>query len=182
MLYSYNQCLEKYKSDYQIKVAIREGELFKQEKGIYSDEEHVPELAIIVEKYPDAVFTLHSAFYYHALTSVVPDYYYLATDRDAAKIRDKRVRQIFCQRELLYDGVVEIEWQGTPIKVYDRQRMLIELLRNRNKLDYDYYKDIVMEYRDLAKAKDMQLKRLLAYAKVFPKSSVIEDGLKKEIY
>lgn len=182
MVYTYNKCLEKYKSDYQIKLALRERELFKQEKGIYSDKEHVMELEIIALKYSDAVFTLQSAFYYQGITNIVPEYYYLATDRDATKIRDGRVKQIFYPKEILYDGVEEVDWEGIPIKVYSKQRMLMELLRNKNKFDYAYYKDIVIEYRDMARTRDMQLERLLAYAMRFPKSKVIIEGLQKEIY
>ena len=42
-----------------------------------------------------AVFSLDSAFYYHGLTDVIPDKYYLTTEKSAAKIKDPRVVQIF---------------------------------------------------------------------------------------
>ena len=47
MLLSYQECIEKYGSDYKIKKNINEGELFVAEKGIYSDTKYVPELEII---------------------------------------------------------------------------------------------------------------------------------------
>lgn len=46
-------------------------------------------------KYPNAIFTLNSAFYYHGLNDVIPDLYFLTTSKEITKIRDKRVKQKF---------------------------------------------------------------------------------------
>mgnify|MGYP006982224197 CR=1 FL=1 len=51
---SYQECLEKYGTDYKIKKCVQEGELYVKEKGIYSDKRYVPELEIISKKYPNA--------------------------------------------------------------------------------------------------------------------------------
>lgn len=56
------ECLEKYGSDYFIEKKIEKGELFKIGKGIYSEKRYVPELAMFVYKYPNAVVTMKSAF------------------------------------------------------------------------------------------------------------------------
>ena len=57
MLLSYQECLEKYGTDYKIKKCVQEGELYVKEKGIYSDKRYVPELEIISKKYPNAIIT-----------------------------------------------------------------------------------------------------------------------------
>ena len=93
MLYTYGECKLKFGSDYQIKKAITDGKFYRKEKGVYSDEKYVAELEIISLKYPKAIFTLNSAFYYHGMTDVIPDYYYLQTIRGAAKIKDIRVNR-----------------------------------------------------------------------------------------
>ena len=36
MLLTYQECLDRYGSDYQLKKEIRNGNLFRKEKGIYS--------------------------------------------------------------------------------------------------------------------------------------------------
>ena len=101
MLFTYNECVNKYGSKYLVSKAVKAGQLYKQESGVYSDKEYVPALAVIARKYPDAIFTMNSAFYYYDLTDVIPEKFYLATDRDATKIADKRVVQIFERRNLL---------------------------------------------------------------------------------
>ena len=88
MLFSYQECLLKYRSDYQIKKAIKRKELYQIEKGIYSDCKVVSPTEILAKKYPNAIVTMHSAFYYYGLTNTIPEYSYLATDRNAAKIRE----------------------------------------------------------------------------------------------
>jgi predicted transcriptional regulator of viral defense system len=81
MLYNYNELLSKYRRDYQIQKAVKNKELYKIEKGIYSDVPSVHYLAVINKKYPYAVITSFSAYYYHNLTDVIPDKIYLSTDR-----------------------------------------------------------------------------------------------------
>ena len=89
------ECLTEYGSDYMIQQKVNAGELFKVGKAVYSEEKDVPELAVLAFQYPNAVVTMNSAFYLHGLTDVIPEEYDLATDRNAAKIRDKRVKQYF---------------------------------------------------------------------------------------
>ena len=80
MLYSYSQCIEMLGTDRKIKKAIHNGQLFKIEKGIYSDTKYVSELAVISMKYPNAIFTLNSAFYYHALSKLTISVFAIPND------------------------------------------------------------------------------------------------------
>ena len=80
MILNIKECLERYGSYYAISKEVSVGRLFKIERGIYSDgKEYVPGEGIVQKKYPNAVFTMESAFLYHRLTDVVPDTYSLAT-------------------------------------------------------------------------------------------------------
>ena len=45
-------------------------------------------------------------------------------------------------------GKTEMEFQGDKIKVYNQERMLIELIRNKSKIPFDYYKEIIGNYRN----------------------------------
>lgn len=179
MIYTYTECLEKYGSKYNINKKISEGTLYKQEKGIYSDEKHVSWLQIIVKKYPKAIITMNSAFYYHNLTDVIPEQYYLATTRGSAKIADKRVVQIFENSENLMMGAENIVHNGVEILMYNRERMLVELLRNKNKLAFDYYKEILNNYRELIHELDIRL--IQDYAYELPKSNMITEALQLEV-
>lgn len=73
MLRTRAECIKEYGSDYYINRLIVEGKLFRIEKGIFSEKEYVPELAILSYKYPRAVITMDTAFYLYGFTDVVPD-------------------------------------------------------------------------------------------------------------
>ena len=179
MLLSFSECIQKYGSKYNLKKKVMNGEIYQLEKGVYSDKKYVPEFQIISKKYPAAVFTLNSAFYYHQLTDVIPDQYYLATKSDSAKIADQRVIQIFENSGGLELGAEHIEYNGVYVHMYNKERLLIELLRNKNKLPFDYYKEILGNYRKLIGGMDIQLVQDMAM--VLPKTRMILEALQMEV-
>lgn len=179
MLYTYNETYEKYKNDYGITKALRTGEIFKIEPGIYSDKDFEFELAVISKKYPRAVFTTRSAFYYLGLTDTIPDKYYLATDKDASKIRDSRVAQVFDNSGNLELGMIIREVEGTPIRIYGYERLLLELIRNKSQLPFDYYKEIILNYRKRIDSMDITFMEDMA--EKLPKSDLILNTLEMEV-
>lgn len=179
MIYSFEESVGKYGSKYLLKKAVESGDIFRQEKGIYSDEKYIPEDIIIAKKYPNAIFTMESAFYHHDLTDVIPEKYYLATDRDASKIADRRVVQIFEQRDLLEVGVETIDNRGFSIRMYSRERMLVELLRHKSKIPFDYYKEVLLSFRDIVY--DLDIRMIQDYIEMVPKSSKIMKDLQMEV-
>ena len=180
MIYTYKECKEKWSSNYQIKKQIAAGSLFQIEKGIYSDTPDVSTLAVISTKYPKAIFTMDSAFYYHGLTDVIPDEYHIATDKHSIYISDKRIRQYYIPSDILNIGVTSMTRRDATFKIYDRERMLIELLRYKNKLPFDYYKEILGNYRNLIY--ELDIERIQEYAATFPKPKMISEALDAEVF
>ena len=180
MLMTYSYCIERWNTDYKIKKAIQDGALFQIEKGIYSDVPEVSILAVISKKYPNAIITMDTAFYYHNLTDVIPDEYYLATDKHSIALKDPRVRQIYVNSDVLDLGVITMQHRDATFKIYDRERMLIELLRYKNKLPYDYYKEILGNYRNLIY--ELDIERIQEYVSIFPKSKTISALLDSEVF
>ena len=46
-------------------------------------------------------------------------------------------------------GITYIYYNNVRIKIYDKERMLIELVRNKNNMSYDMYKEIINNYRSI---------------------------------
>ena len=132
MLYFRNELDKTKYSTYQLNKAIENRELFKIDNGLYSDVEYVNPLEIISKKYPNAVFTSDSAYYYYDLTDVVPDYFYLATKRTDSRINDDNIKQVFIPNDLFELGKTQIEVENIRINIYDEERMLVELIRKKN--------------------------------------------------
>lgn len=179
MLISFEEGVQRYGSKYNLKKMLAQKELYRLEKGIYSEKKYVPEHQIISKKYPTAIFTLNSAFYYHRFTDVIPEKYFLATNRGASKIADTRVIQIFENSDMLELGAEHIEYGGVCIYMYNKERMLIELLRKKHKFPFDYYKEILNNYRknieslDIIQIQDMAMK--------LPKSNMIMKAIQMEV-
>ena len=64
--------------------------------------------------------------------------------------------------------------------MYNKERLLIELLRNKNKLPYDYYKEILINYRTIVH--DLDIPMIQDMAMVLPKSGMIMDTLQTEVF
>lgn len=179
MLFSYDECIQMFGSNYQMKKAIQSGKLFRIEKGLYSDQESVPELSIISKKYPNGIFTLDSAFYYHGLSHQKPEQYHLQTTRGAAKISDARVKQTFDNSKNYEVGKISLLYESTEINIYSKERLFIELIRNRSKLPFDDYKKWINEYRKRIDTLNVDLIKKYAYQ--FPKTNLVLKALDLEV-
>ena len=157
MLLSYQDCINIYGSDYKLKKELAIGNVFMKEKGIYSTKRNVSEIDIIMRKYPKTVCTGESAFYYHSLSDIIPDHYHLATRRNDTRIKDPRVKQTFQKNEIFEAGISELQYNNSTIRIYNLERMLIELVRLRAGIPMDYYKEVILNYRKLIYKMDFSL-------------------------
>ena len=180
MILLHKELIEKYKSDYEIKKLIQEGKIFKIEKGIYSDKKDVNYLEIISKKYPNAIFTMDSAFYYHNLTDVIPEKEHLALKRDSTKISDSRIKVVYYQDNLFEIGRSTLKVNNINIPIYDKERMLIELIRNRKNLGFDYYKEIINNYREIRET--LNTTKIAEYISKFSIENYLYDVIMKEVF
>ena len=180
MIYSYNELVAEHKTDYQIKKAIKHGALYKIENGIYSDKPSVSPLEIIVKKYPAAIFTMDSAFYFHGLTDVIPKKIHLATMRDSIRIYNADIIQHFLTERLHGIGKTYIVYENVEIPIYDMERMLIELIRNRNKVGFDYYKEIIASYRK--KSSELDTGKIEEYISQFDIEDYLFSTMQNEVF
>lgn len=179
MLLTYKECLEKYGTDYKIKKSVQEGLLYIAGKGLYSERRYVPELEIISKKYPNAIITLNSAFYYYGLTDTIPDFYYVATPKNSRKISDTRVKQIYENSNAFEMGKTTMEYEGVNIIIYNRERLLVELIRNKHKIAFDLYKELINSYRKIIH--ELNIAMVTEYAYELPKTNMVMETLRMEV-
>ena len=180
MIYSYEEIIAKYKNNYQLGKVLEKEEIFKIEPGLYSDQKFVNYLLIINKKYPNAVFTSDSAYYYHNLTDVIPQSYFLATHRKAAKIIDNKVKQIYVPEDIFDVGISTIKVNGIEIKIYDKEKLLIELVKNSEKIPFDYYKEIINNYREIKD--ELNIKKISEYISNYAIEDYLYDVIIKEVF
>lgn len=179
MLYGYDDMLKRLGSAYQIGRAVDSGSFYKVARGLYSDVRHPDPTAVVCALCPQAVITMDSAFYLHGLTDVVPELVHVAMPRNSTRIRDDRVRQYFMEPVLMTVGVEERRGEDGAVRLFTRERMLVELLRHAGSMPLDYYKELVASYRKLASSLDMrEVEDCMA---LYKRSDSLFDKMQREV-
>lgn len=180
MVYNYKEVIEIYKSYYKLKKAIKNKEIFKIENGLYSNKRINSPLIKYSKKYPNAVITMDSAFYFYDLTDVIPSKTYIATDRNADKIIDDKVVQFYMSKTILYKGRETKETENGEINIYNRERLLVELIRRKNKIPFDYYKEIISNYRKIVD--ELDIYKIETYLSLFKNGTNLSKIIQLEVF
>lgn len=164
-VYSYKEIKEKFKNEYNIKIQLKRKKIFKIQKGLYSDTKAVDELTILFKKYSGCILTLESAFYYYELSNVKPNKIIVGTRRNFTRINLYNVHQIFYSNTYLDDNAIHYVKNGIEVNIFSRERLLVELIRNKNKFSKDYYDEVYRNYLRISDSLDSNL--VLEYAKMY---------------
>ena len=180
MVYTYQELKNKYNTDYNIKKAIEKEEIYKLEKGLYSNKKYVNPMALYSKKYPNAIVTMDSAFYFYDLTDVIPQKVYLATDSHSRKIENDNIVQLFVDSKILNEGKITEKIDDEHINIYDKERLLVELIRKRNQISFDYYKELISNYRECSDKLDMY--KIEMYISLYKNEANLSDALLREVF
>jgi predicted transcriptional regulator of viral defense system len=178
--YSFRVALQNFGSRYQIRKALAEGRLYVIGHGLYSDKKPIKDEATLSLLYPGAILTLNSAFYLYGLTDVVPDRCYFASVRTYTRIKDKAIKQNFQNKEIFILGDSSISTPSGTVRIYDKERLLIELIRLQKRFPYDYYKEIILNYRAIADSLDSN--KIAEYAGHFKNGERILRQILREVF
>jgi len=84
-------------------------------------------------------------------------------------------------KDELYElGITSYEYEGIDITIHNKERLLIDLARNKNKMGYDLYKEIIINYRRIAESLDMY--KIEKYLEHFKDSDRIYKILMSEVF
>ena len=179
MIYMYNDFVKKGISDYKIKKLVSDKKLFMIKKGVYSTSEDYSHLEYISKKHPNAVFTLETACHCYGLTKKDSYPYVIATKQKDRKIKDEKIKQIFMTNSLYETGISKITYQGYNILIYDLERLLIDVVRNKVNIEYNLYHEIINSYKKISKL--LNKNKLNDYIVKFKDPRIIER-IKTEIF
>ena len=180
MVITYSEAYKKYKNDYGINKAIEKGEIYRISRGIYSDKKNIDPIVIYSKKYPNAIITMDSAFYYYNLTDVIPQKVYMSIARHARPIKEDDVIVSYIDDEIINNGKTIVKVDGEIVNIYDKERLLIELIRKKNQISFDYYKEIITSYRKIVDELDMQ--KIEEYIALFKNEFNIGNTLLREVF
>ena len=180
MIYLTKELLDQGETEYSIRTKVSKGALFLVERGVFSDKEikYIDE-AIICKKYQNAVLTGLSAFYLYGLTDQIPDNFYLATEQHSFPIRRDGVIQSYQDPSFFSVGIIEKEIETGLVNIYDLGRMLIELIRLKEKYPPELYYEVLNSFRKIKNRLDFY--KLNEYAKHFKNQNSILQKIKEII-
>ena len=96
MLYNYKEAIGLYGNDYNLKKALLNKQIFKVEKGIYSDgENNYTTIELVLKKYSHAFLVKDSALHLIGFINEEPAKIHIGTARNSLRIKDDRIQQHF---------------------------------------------------------------------------------------
>lgn len=159
---------------------MQSGKIRKIGRNLYATEESDSMLGSLEKLYPEAIVTGPTALYIHGLIDLPPDRIDVATKRGGTKISNPQIRQSFIPQEWLQIGATTSSFDGAEVKIYDLERMLLEVMRSRNKLPYDLYREAVGSYRRVADRLDIY--KLEEYANRIPRGRSYFNRALEEVF
>lgn len=156
-----------------IKQLEETGYLRKVSKGIYVKEnKEVNEFFILGQKYKKGIFSHNTALYFYDLTDRTPIKLDM-TFPSYITVHDNSIKIHYIKEENHLLGVKEMKLQdGTSIQIYDMERTICDIIRDRNKIDPQIFNDAIKGY---IKKKNKNLVLLYEYAEKFKIENILRN-------
>ena len=146
---------------------IQNGYIEKVRTGYYQwiDPEDFSEVGTVKRLFPDAIFCMDTALLHYGYSDRTPMEWHLAVSKDSGKSRFKiaypHVKAYYLEPTLLEMGLTTGEKDGHSIRIYDRDRVICDCLRYRNKMDREMFNKAIRAY---VTDPQKNIPRLLDYA------------------
>lgn len=152
-----------------IRKYINEGKLEKIRKGIYIITSDIPdEFALLQEQCQVAIFSYGTALFLWGLSDRTPHLYEITLPKgqniSILKRDNPKLKSHYLPKEFYKIGITKINSpQGGVVKLYDRERCICDIIRNKNQMDMQIYTQAIKEYFK----NNPDKRKLLKYAKSF---------------
>ena len=151
----------------------KKGIIEKVANGIYIDSKKIEDSYYVFSlSMPNAIFSHMTALYFHGLSIKAPNDKYDITVRKYYNSTHLKNHEVFYVTDDIYElGLTEVETpMGNKVKAYDMERCICDIIRSKNRMDFEHVKHSIREY---IKRKDKDLVKLSQYAE--------KMGIKEEV-
>ncbi len=179
MLYRFRDLIDKYGNGYQIKKKMASGQIIKRNDGLYADSDNISFTDVIVKKYPKAVITGLTAYYCYNLYDINPPVIHVASQRDTSKISNPTIVQHFVAKSIFKLGIINLKINNSEIKIYDKEKLLIELIRNKDKYSESQFSNIIDNYKVIKDTLDFH--KINDYLSYYPNGKQLSIELEKYV-
>lgn len=123
------------------------------------------QVKLVLDLFPDGVFTMETAMFFHGYITRLPYYWSIAISKNTSKSRFKLeyplVHPFYTEPSELEYGVMSRRINGRMLYLYDKDRLICEVLKYEDKMERDDFKTAISSYVN-DKRKNTQ--NLLEYA------------------
>jgi len=152
-----------------LKKMVKEGKLEKLAHGLYSlPDTFVDEFYLLQKKCSKGVFSYGTALYFLGLSNRAPNLIHITvySGYNAGHITktNKKVKFHYVQPTVLGLGKINVQSpQGKPINIYNAERTLCDIIKDKKNTDMQLFSDAIKFYFD---SKRKNVKQLFQYAKI----------------
>lgn len=157
---------------------IREGSVEQVRYGYYQwiDPDDFSEVGTVKRLFPDAVFCMDTALLFYGYSDQTPAAWHLAVSKDSGKSRFHIdypfVKPYYIEPKVLLLGVTKVTMDGHEVAMYDKDRVICDCLRYRNKMDRELFNKAIQSY---IKDPGKNIPKLLEYAEPLRVKKVADD-------
>ena len=142
-------------------------------RGVYVKKgKNVNDFFLLQQRYKKGIFSHNTALYFYHLTDRTPLKYDL-TFESKTRLHDKSIEVHYIKEEYFEIGLGTFSFDdGTKVRCYDTERTMIDMIKDRNKIDTQILGTAMKEYM---KYKDKNLVNLAKYAKIFNVEKILRQ-------
>ncbi len=157
---------------------VEEGILLKESRGIYYYADEFPDvLQIIQANNPRVIYSYGTALYLWNMSDRIPHVWDISVPQgfNATRIKkdNQNIRLHYVNADKWNVGITEtLSPDGNVVRLYDKERCIIDLLKKKNKIDKQLYLQALKEYFT---DRDTDKTQLIKYAKIFHVERQVRD-------
>ena len=131
---------------------IADGYVEKIRRGYYQwiNPDDFSEVGSVIRLFPDAILCMDTALRYYVYSDRTPGDWHLAVSKDSGKSRFKIdypfVKPYYVEPAVLELGLTTGTMDGHAIRIYDKDRLICDCLRYRNKMDKEIFNKAIQKY------------------------------------
>lgn len=171
--------LEKEKVYYRnIQQLIEAGLVEKVRYGYYQwiDPNDFSEVGTVIRLFPDAILCMDTALRFYGYSDRTPGQWHLAVSKDSGKsrfhIEYPIVKPYYVEPSVLELGLTKGNMDGHEVRIYDKDRLICDCLRYRNKMEKETFNKAIQHYiADPGK----NIPKLVEYAEPLRVKKIAED-------
>lgn len=131
---------------------VEDGHIEKVRRGYYqwNSSEDFSEVGTVTRLFPDAILCMDTALRYYGYSDRTPGDWHLAVSKDSGKSRFNIdypfVKPYYIEPTVLELGLTKGTMDGHEIRIYDKDRVICDCLRYRNKMDKEIFNKAIQNY------------------------------------